>query len=517
MKKEKTFSHSFHKILVFIGKKIFVLSILFVLSCLLSLFFINQTNAEEDPPKVIRIEGNIDFLDEYRLMNIGIATDTPLVQLEDTDVATILDVKSLLPGRTSGIWTCTNLNEDGFCVEESNSIYLEDSGWSLGIGTMNPGIGGLGARLEVIGIGSTSVTNAIVSYNSNNDLLLKVSNSGDTSFGGNLSAAGNISSNSDFSGEQLHLSGTDPYINVDGDNGSIYGHDIGSVNSTILGKLYAHEIGVNVFEPEYSLDVNGNGFFTGTVIVATPTAPGHATTKGYVDGQIASGTDGYIGLATPNPHVVGATVNMQANDIYGDNFSIPDSGYTYFNSGSVGIGTTTPDSKVEIKGAGETSATYALTARNSKDTSLLRVRDDGLVSIGGDISLTGGLTANDITSDTLTVDTTTLVVNASGYTDKVGIGTTTPGHTLDVNGTGRFTGGLIVNENGLAKDDFRVETDTQINAFVLDAGLEEAQFNVPIIPAKMTDASAPKGSLYYSLDKGSLVFKDSGGTINILY
>jgi hypothetical protein len=34
----------------------------------------------------------------------------------------------------------------------------------------------------------------------------------------------------------------------------------------------------------------------------------------------------------------------------------------------------------------------------------------------------------------LTVDTTTLVANAAGYTDKVGIGTATPADTLDVNG-----------------------------------------------------------------------------------
>jgi len=36
--------------------------------------------------------------------------------------------------------------------------------------------------------------------------------------------------------------------------------------------------------------------------------------------------------------------------------------------------------------------------------------------------------------DSLIVDTTTLVVNAAGYTDKVGIGTATPGSLLDVQG-----------------------------------------------------------------------------------
>ena len=42
------------------------------------------------------------------------------------------------------------------------------------------------------------------------------------------------------------------------------------------------------------------------------------------------------------------------------------------------------------------------------------------------------LTAGTLTAFSLIVDSPTLVVNAAGYTDKVGIGTTTPGSPLHV-------------------------------------------------------------------------------------
>ena len=49
------------------------------------------------------------------------------------------------------------------------------------------------------------------------------------------------------------------------------------------------------------------------------------------------------------------------------------------------------------------------------------------------------ITQADITG-ALTVDTTTLVANAAGYTDKVGVGTATPAATLHIKGSGRVDG-----------------------------------------------------------------------------
>ncbi|MCP4752295.1 MAG: hypothetical protein GY866_15490, partial [Proteobacteria bacterium] len=55
---------------------------------------------------------------------------------------------------------------------------------------------------------------------------------------------------------------------------------------------------------------------------------------------------------------------------------------TILNAGNVGIGTTGPGSKLEIKGSGSTNATAGLNVTNSAGTSGLYVRDDGNVGIG---------------------------------------------------------------------------------------------------------------------------------------
>jgi hypothetical protein len=52
------------------------------------------------------------------------------------------------------------------------------------------------------------------------------------------------------------------------------------------------------------------------------------------------------------------------------------------NGGNVGIGTTTPTSRLYVKGLTNTSEESALNVTNSSDVSLLNVRNDGLVSIG---------------------------------------------------------------------------------------------------------------------------------------
>ena len=58
----------------------------------------------------------------------------------------------------------------------------------------------------------------------------------------------------------------------------------------------------------------------------------------------------------------------------------------------------------------------------------------------GALTVTGLVTAGSATiTGALTVDTTTLVVNPSGYADRVGIGTATPGYPLEVVGNAVFS------------------------------------------------------------------------------
>jgi len=52
---------------------------------------------------------------------------------------------------------------------------------------------------------------------------------------------------------------------------------------------------------------------------------------------------------------------------------------------SVGIGTLTPGAKLDIKGLGNTAATFGFGMRNSDNTPIMVVRDDGNVGIGTEI------------------------------------------------------------------------------------------------------------------------------------
>ena len=53
--------------------------------------------------------------------------------------------------------------------------------------------------------------------------------------------------------------------------------------------------------------------------------------------------------------------------------------------------------------------------------------------------------------------------------DKIGIGTSSPGSKLDVSGDVNFDGAAVFNESGANKD-FRIESDGMTHAFFVDAG-----------------------------------------------
>lgn len=64
------------------------------------------------------------------------------------------------------------------------------------------------------------------------------------------------------------------------------------------------------------------------------------------------------------------------------------------NAGNVGIGTTEPGQRLVVKGVGTTSGTSSLNVTDSANSSLLMVRDDGIVSMPKQSSVTAYLSSN---------------------------------------------------------------------------------------------------------------------------
>jgi hypothetical protein len=124
-----------------------------------------------------------------------------------------------------------------------------------------------------------------------------------------------------------------------------------------------------------------------------------------------------------------------------------------FSSGNIGIGTTSPTSRLQVKGGGSTSSTTGLRVEDSNGISSLVIRDDRRIGMGVDnpstqLHISGTSLSNPLLINT-SGGTTGLVVNNSG---NVGIGTTSPSHLLDVHGNARVMG------NGL-NTYFRIQSD----------------------------------------------------------
>jgi hypothetical protein len=86
--------------------------------------------------------------------------------------------------------------------------------------------------------------------------------------------------------------------------------------------------------------------------------------------------------ALTNP-VTGTGTSGQVSFWNGTTTQTGDNGLFWDNTNKrLGIGTTSPGSRLVVQGSGTTSATSALNATNSASTSLLFVRDDGNVGIG---------------------------------------------------------------------------------------------------------------------------------------
>ena len=386
--------------------------------------------------------------------SIGIATTSPGYTLDvwgtarftqpvivgtptaDTHATTKSYVDSAAGGGVGAGSSGQTLRHDGTSWIGSNLLY--NNGTNIGIGTTGPDNY---LHIETSRVGDLLALNLekpLANANTDGPILAFSYNeegSSPVESGDNMGMIGFRSSytNNTYSGYGAAIkSAAIGTQSVSGSGGQLEFWTTDSGTITLDQRMtiaHAGNVGIGTTSPGYKLDVQGTGRFTDPVIVGTPTADTHATTKSYVDSAIIGGGGETVGYWT-----------QSGTDIYNS------------NTGNVGIGTTSPGAKLDIN-SGDIFLDYDYALKIGTDNNFIRraasgseqmvIADAGKVSIIIDSDDNSTTDYFNIRQNSTTVASSTELfrIQSNG---NVGIGTTSPGYKLDVQGTGRFTSPLVV-------------------------------------------------------------------------
>jgi hypothetical protein len=207
-------------------------------------------------------------------------------------------------------------------------------------------------------------------------------------------------------------------------------------NALVLGSISgvnkataSTSVGIGTTAPAYTLDVHGTGNFTGAVAFGTPvtfaagqTFPGAGTITGVTPGidLTGGGTSGNVTLNLNTSATDARYAQLAGANTFTGNQTVTGS---FTSTASINV---VGDTRVDFNGLNKGSNTPALRFGTGNTGEAIASDRAGTVNVNG--------------IDLYTSFTPRLSVTNAG---SVGIGTTAPGYTLDVRGTGSFSSGVI--------------------------------------------------------------------------
>lgn len=190
----------------------------------------------------------------------------------------------------------------------------------------------------------------------------------------------------------------------------------------------------------------------------------------------------------------------------------------YYSSGKVGIGTSVPNSPLEVRSDGPANTTVDQIILNNNTASDVGVGSS--IKFAGNNGATSGLTMGTIgsqwngansnadlyfqTSNAGTIGTRLYI----RYDGNVGIGNTNPTNKLSVNGNGNFLGSLSTTNNAITA--MRATTNTTATDGFVTFSTVRSSGTAPVM-------MSPRLRMYGNVwDTGTLSSKDFNGTIDVM-
>ncbi len=271
-----------------------------------------------------------------------------------------------------------------------------------------------------LGVGTTSPSSEIEVEGSSGDLAIEIDN--------------NVANSANFK-----ISVPAGSNRVDLIANALTGNPAALADTTIAMK--DQRVGINDTTPSYTLDVNGDGRFTGNLIVSGTLDAHVADFKVTADTMTFGDASGDTVTFNASTVSIPNNLNFDSNTLFLD-----------ASNNRIGIGTASPSSVLEIEGS---SGDLVFEIDNNASNSANFQIQNGAGNSRVDIVMNDGST-----STTMTMKD-----------QKVGILDTSPSYTLDVNGTLRAVG-LATFDAGLSAGDANITNvgDIALDSISSDAG-----------------------------------------------